>query len=87
MQAMLNKVYDKCKRWRVLINTEKSKVVHFRQSRIKRSEYKFKIGGNSLQTVDKYKYLGVMFHEFKDYKVNAERFSEAGGRALGSGII
>lgn len=47
----------------------------------------FKIGGNSLQTVDKYKYLGVMFHEFKDYKVNAERLSEAGGRALGSGII
>ncbi|VDI32657.1 Hypothetical predicted protein, partial [Mytilus galloprovincialis] len=68
MQAMLNKVHDWCKRWRVLINTEKSKVVHFRQSRIKRSEYKFKIGGNSLQTVDKYKYLGVMFHELKTIK-------------------
>jgi hypothetical protein len=57
MQNMLDKLHDWCKRWRVLINTDKSKVVHFRAPRKKRSESQFRIGGNILQITDKYKYL------------------------------
>lgn len=53
LQPFLNKVTDSCKFWRVLINTYKSKVVHFRPSHIKRSEYKFKIGRSSLHNVNK----------------------------------
>ena len=33
LQSMLNKLHDWCKKWRVLINTDKSKCVHFRRSR------------------------------------------------------
>ena len=86
MQCMLDKVHEWCKRWRVLINTEKSKVMHFRPSRSKRSEFQFKFGDNLLQITDTYKYLGVTFHDLKDFRDNANRLSEAGGRALG-GVI
>ena len=53
LQTMLDKLHDWCKKGRVLINTDKSKCVHF----------EFKIGSNRLETVDRYKYLDVLFHE------------------------
>ena len=51
LQTMLNTMHNWCKRWRVLINCEKSKVVHFRKGRAKQYDYKFRIGDNSLETV------------------------------------
>ena len=42
MQTLLNTLHTWCQRWRMLINTEKSKVVHFRQGRRDRSEFQFK---------------------------------------------
>ena len=84
MQNMMDKLHDWCKRWRVLINTDKPKVVYFRAPRKKRSESQFRIGGNILQITDKYKYLGAIFSERKSYTLNAENLAAAGGRALGA---
>ncbi len=36
------------------------------------------------QVVDKYKYLGIYFDEFLDFKCTASMFAREGGRALGS---
>ena len=44
MQLMLDTLHQWCKRLRVLINSTKSKTVHFRQSRKPRSVYQFRIG-------------------------------------------
>ena len=84
LQQMLNCVHSWCKRWRVLINANKSKCMHFRRGRSNRSEYTFKIGENVLETTDRYKYLGVIFHEKQDYSINSEALGKAAGRALGS---
>lgn len=46
MQTMLDTVHEWCKKWRVLINTEKSKSVHFRKGRRYRSDFVFRIGQN-----------------------------------------
>ena len=37
-----------------------------------------------LETVDKYKYLGVVFHEKMDFSYNADVLGKGAGRALGS---
>ena len=58
---LLDTLHDWCKGWRVLINTDKSKVVHFRQGGRKRNEFVFKVGDNVLEVTEKYKYLGVFF--------------------------
>ena len=84
LQQMLNCVHSWCKRWRVLIYADKSKCMHFRRGRSNRSEYTFKIGENVLETTDRYKYLGVIFHEKQDYSINSEALGKAAGRALGS---
>ncbi len=71
LQAMLNVLHEWCKRWRVLINTNKSKCVHFRKGRTQRTEFTFKIGENNLETVEQYKYLGVTFHDKNDFSRNS----------------
>ncbi|KAH3800181.1 hypothetical protein DPMN_153810 [Dreissena polymorpha] len=49
---MLNTLHDWCKRWRVIINTNKSKTVHFRRGRTSRTDKEFRVGENILETED-----------------------------------
>ncbi|XP_060556015.1 uncharacterized protein LOC132716677 [Ruditapes philippinarum] len=83
LQRILVKVRDWCRRWRVLINTEKSKCIHFRKGRSARTDFQFKVGGNVLELVDSYKYLGVTFRSNHDFTMNAELLAKSAGQALG----
>ena len=84
LQQMFNCVHSWCNRWRVLINANKSKCMHFCRGRSNRSEYTFKIGENVLETTDRYKYMEVIFHEKQDYSINSEALGKAAGGAHGS---
>lgn len=86
MQDMLNVVDSWCKKWRLRINPNKSKIVHFRKKRKKRSTHTFYLGGENLTYEPFYKYLGVIFDENCDFKRKAENLGKSGGRALGSMI-
>ena len=66
------------------MNQSKSSVVHFRGKRVKRDTYQFKIGQNTIEYTDCYKYLGVYFNEHMEYDFTAAQFAESGQRALGS---
>ena len=68
----------------MLINTDTSKVMHFRPSRKRGTAFEVKIGDNILNITEQYKYLGVIFHEKKKFDTNAENLSKAPGRALGA---
>ncbi|XP_053381944.1 uncharacterized protein LOC128549356 [Mercenaria mercenaria] len=86
LQRILDKLRDLCRRWRVLINTDKSKCIHFRRGRASATEKSFKIGDNVLELVDSYKYLCVMFHCKGDFTQNDDILSKSAGRALGKVI-
>lgn len=86
LQCMLNKLHEWSRRWRVLINTNKSKCMHFRKSRARATNFEFTIGSNKLETVDNYKYLGITFTYSGNFIENGERLAKAGGRALGKMI-
>lgn len=86
LQCMLNKLHEWSRRWRVLINTNKSKCMHFRKSRARATNFEFTIGSNKLETVDNYKYLGITFTYSENFIENGERLAKAGGRALGKMI-
>ena len=86
LQSLLDTLRNWCKRWRVLINTKKSKVVHFRTGRRRRSDFQFKVGDNVLETTDRYKYLGVIFTDKRNFNDSADNLAKAGGRALGAVI-
>lgn len=84
LKRLLDVLHSWCKKWRVLINTDKSKCVHFRQCRTPRTERVFHTGNHDQQTVSTYKYLGVMFHKKGDCSEYCEAFSKGGSHALGN---
>ena len=67
LQTMLNSVDGWCKKFRMMVNNDKTNIIHFRQWNEPRSNFKFYSGEFVLQTVDKYKYLGCVLDEFLDF--------------------
>ena len=86
LQHMLDYMKQWCFKWKLKLNVEKSKIVHFRRKNVTRTEFPFHFGENELEIIDRYKYLGIIIDEYLNYDVTAQMLSESAGRALG-GII
>ena len=86
LQTMLNCVHQWCNKWKISINATKSQIVHFRKRRRPCTSFKFTTGENELKIVHSYKYLGVLFDEYLNFKECEEILADAAGRALGSVI-
>jgi hypothetical protein len=56
LQRMLDKLHSWCRRWRVLINTNKSKCIYLHKTRSRVTNFEFTIGLNKFEIVDDYKY-------------------------------
>ncbi len=84
MQIMLSIVADWCWKWRLVVNQEKTQIVHFRQKSLKRSSVVFSLGSIVLTFTDRYKYLGLMLDEHMTFKDGVNVIAQSAGRALGS---
>jgi hypothetical protein len=62
VQDILDNVHEWCRKWRLIINNEKSKVVQFRNNGKNRSNFQFRKGNCFRFFTDMYKYLGVNLH-------------------------
>ena len=83
LQAMLKCLNDWCKQWGLVINSEKSKIVHFRPCSKSRSDIEFQCGDDVIETVNQYKYLGVIISEHLDFSLMSKVVSQSASRALG----
>jgi hypothetical protein len=84
LQIMLDHMFSWCSKWRLNVNASKSKIMHFRSSRKRPTQFSFTYGDITLERVSEYKYLGVILDEFLDYTRCSDVLSESAGRALGS---
>ena len=82
-QKQLNVVNDWYKQWRMVVNQDKSQIVHFRPPRHRVTDRNFTFGNHHLQTVNNYKYSGVMFDSFLTFSYNATILSNSARRAVG----
>ena len=80
---MLKEVESWCAKWRIKVNTNKTKVVHFRSISKDVTTENFPYGGVPLEIVKSYKYLGVIFDEFLNFAEGVQTLAGAGGRGLG----
>ncbi len=86
LQYLIDILQAWCYKWRLSVNVNKTKVVHFRQKNKDLSKFVFSINEMPLEYVSNYKYLGIMLNENMDFSKTAELLAAAAGRALGSVI-
>ena len=84
LQKMLDTLYSWCKKWRLSVNKEKTKIVHFRTSRTRKTNYNFNFDKEKLEIVPHYKYLGVIMDEHLTFERCSQTLADSGGRALGA---
>ena len=84
LQKMLDVIFHWGQNWEIKFNCNKSQVMHFRNDSVSCSNFVFKLGDNNLQTINEYKYLGLVFNEHLDIGNMATVLANSGNRALGA---
>lgn len=72
-----------CKKWNIIVNTDKTKVVVFRNG-WQPVNSQFLFDGDVLEIVDSYIYLGMLLHSNGKFLKTQKRISQQGARALSS---
>lgn len=82
LQLMLNRLNEWCSKWRLSVNSDKTKVVHFRPTSLPRCNNVFHCGNLTIELTEKYKYLGLWFQEHVDLKFATSELAKSASRAL-----
>ena len=83
LQILLDVLSNWCILNKMNINPNKTKVMHFRNKSVARTDFQFKCGNSNLEFVEKYKYLGLYLQENLDYSVTVKYVAQSATRALG----
>jgi hypothetical protein len=71
IQKFINVLGVWCNNNCLKVNLSKSKVMHFRNPSVDRSNYQFILNGEVFDYVSSYQYLGLVLNEFLDYQLMA----------------
>ncbi len=83
LQRLIKIVHKWCSVWRLEVNLSKTKIVHYRGSRKRKTNFRFLWGDNQVDIVDGYRYLGVYLDEHLNFDKHCENIYKSAGRALG----
>lgn len=86
LQKQLDLLSVWCRKWRMVVSEEKTKIVIFKRKRTTRPSPTFWYHEREIEVVSSYKYLGIHLDEHLDFNECRKHLSTAGGRALG-GLI
>ena len=86
LQLMLDHLHTWCHKWRMRLNKDKTKIIHFRRKNTPKTAHMFTCGELDIKLTEKYKYLGLWFQEHLDLNVMVKLVSQAATRALGKMI-
>jgi hypothetical protein len=67
----------------MIVNPQKSNIVHFRPPSVVKNTLAFTCGAHSLQNATQYTYLGIPFDEHLDFLKTVKSEAQSAGRALG----
>ena len=84
LQGLIDILSGWCHKWRMKVNINKSKVMHFRSLTTPQTNYRFLYRNENLETVNRYKYLGLVLNDHLDFNITAGVLADSAGRALGA---
>ncbi len=67
LQAVLDIIHKWCNQWKMSVNIDKTKVVHFSSPSMSATQHVFTCGSNTIEVVDHHKYLGLILTDTLDY--------------------
>ncbi|XP_063442617.1 uncharacterized protein LOC134722912 [Mytilus trossulus] len=77
LQKMLDTLNIWCCKNDLVVNLEKSKIVHFRTKSIPKTNFTFVLNNNDMEIVPCYTYLGLLLSEFLDYNCMAKAVAKS----------
>ena len=80
MQLALDNFHLYCTKWRLTVNTDKTKIVVF--SGGKHKTYSFTLNGSNLEVTNEYKYLGSVFTRGGSFTTAKHHIAEQANKAL-----
>ena len=80
---MLDSLLEWSQRWKLKVNKDKSKIVHFRRASDNQTDYNVIYGQNAIELVSMHRYLGLDLHDTLDFGETVKGLAKAAGRALG----
>ena len=83
LQILLNELDTWCNEWNMSVNKDKTQIIHFRNPSMPVTDHQFCISNQPLQTVQQYKYLGLIFTEYLDFNVTVKAVAKVAHRAVG----
>ena len=83
LQRLIEIVRKWCIKYRIEVNIDKTKVVHYRKENRMRTNFNFMWEDRQIGIVPGYKYLGVFLDEFLSVDVHCDAICNSAGRALG----
>lgn len=84
LQKMLDYLFSWCRKWRMKVNSQKTKVVHFRKKRKRLTDFIFHYNTDVIEKVPHYRYLGLFLDEHLDFRYGIDMLNDSGSRALGA---
>jgi hypothetical protein len=66
-----------CTKWRIMINQDKTQIMHFRKKRTVRSIYDLSFGAMLLKYTCSYKYIGFLFDEYITFEKGIKSLSDS----------
>ena len=82
LQNNINILQQFCNKWGLTVNLKKTKVLTFHCGRKSKSVDTFYLGGDLIESVKSYCYLGIVFHENGSFKVALSELRKKALRAL-----
>ena len=82
LQLALNALKIYCEKWKLEINCSKTKITIFSRSKTIHTNFNFKYGNQKIETVDWYKYLGVILNYNGSFKLALDSLRSQASRAM-----
>ena len=83
LQKLLDELFTWCHKWRMQVNNDKTKIIHFRPKFMSKTDFKFKYGETNIELVTSYRYLGVTLNEHLNKQTPGDILANGASRALG----